>query len=308
MKVGIVGAGFVGATAAYAITLRGAATELVLLDADGKKAGAEADDIAHATPFTARVRVRSGDYEDLAGSRLVVVTAGANQTPGETRTDLLRRNADVLRSVVPEIARHAPEAVLVVATNPVDAMTSIAERHARDTGVPRGRVFGTGTMLDTARFREAVGRHVGIDAQHVHGYVVGEHGDSEVLAWSSLDVGGRPLEEMCRAVGVAWGADERSRIEEEVVRAAYRIIEGKKATYFGVGAAIARIAEVVLRGQRAILTVSADDPGYGCALSLPRVVSGDGVGQTIGVSLDRDELSRLEASAAVLREHAARLG
>lgn len=308
MKVGIVGAGYVGATAAYAITLRGAATELVLLDVDRAKAGAEADDIAHATPFTARVRVRAGDYEDLAGSRLVVVTAGANQRPGETRTDLLRRNAEVLHTVVPQVARHAPDAVLVIATNPVDAMTAIAERHARETGVRDGRVFGTGTMLDTARFREAVGRHVGIDAQHVHGYVVGEHGDSEVLAWSSLDVGGRPLEEMCREVGVAWGPDQRSRIEEDVVRAAYRIIEGKKATYFGIGAAIARIAEVVLRGQRAILTVSAGDPHFGCAISLPRVVSGDGITHTIGVSLDDDELARLEASAAVLREHTAQLG
>ena len=307
MKVGIVGAGFVGATAAYAIALRGSATEVVLVDVRREKADAEAEDVAHATPFSARVRVTSGDPEDLAGSRLVVLTAGVGQRPGESRLDLLRRNADVFHAIVPEVVRHAPAAMLLVATNPVDAMTALAERYGTASGLPPGHVFGTGTMLDTARFRQAVARHVGVDAQHVHGYVVGEHGDSEVLAWRSLDVAGQPAAEAAATLGASWTDADRDRIGDEVVRAAYRIIAGKGATYYGVGAAIARAAEVVLRDQRAILTVSASEPSFGCALSLPRLVGGDGVMQTLGVDLDEDERGRLEASAEVLREHAAAL-
>lgn len=307
MKVGIVGAGFVGATGAYAIALRGSATEVVLVDLHREKAEAEAEDIAHATPFSARVRVTAGGYEDLAGSRLVVITAGVAQRPGESRVELLRRNAEVFHAIVPEVVRHAPAAMLVVATNPVDAMTALAERYGGEAGLPAGHVFGTGTMLDTARFRQAVARHVGIDAQHVHGYVVGEHGDSEVLAWRALDVAGRPVAEASATLGVTWTDGDRRRIEDEVVRAAERIIAGKGATYYGVGAAIARAAEVVLRDQRAILTVSATEPEFGCALSLPRLVGGDGVMQTFGVDLDDDERRRLDASAALLREHAASL-
>jgi L-lactate dehydrogenase len=307
MKIGIVGAGFVGATAAYAIALRGSATEVVLVDVRREKAEAEAEDIAHATPFSARVRVRAGGYEELAGSRLVVLTAGVAQEPGESRLDLLRRNADVFHAIVPEAVGHAPAAMLVVATNPVDAMTALAERYGAEAGLPAGHVFGTGTMLDTARFRQAVARHVGVDAQHVHGYVVGEHGDSEVLAWRSLDVAGRPVAEAAATLGADWTEADKDRIEDEVVRAAYRIIAGKGATYFGVGAAIARTAEVVLRDQRAILTVSAQEAAFGCAISLPRLVGGGGVMQTLGVDLDADEHRRLEASAEVLREHAAAL-
>jgi L-lactate dehydrogenase len=307
VKIGIVGAGSVGATAAYAIALRGSATDVVLVDLRPDKAEAEAEDVAHATPFSARVRVAAGGYEDLAGSRLVVLTAGVAQQPGETRLDLLRRNADVFDAVVPEVLRHAPESMLVVATNPVDAMTALAERYGAEVGLPPGHVFGTGTMLDTARLRQAVARHVGVDAQHVHGYVVGEHGDSEVLAWRSLDVAGRPVAEAAAMLGVTWSEADRERIEGDVVGAADRIIAGKGATYYGVGAAIARAVEVVLRDQRAILTVSATEPSFGCALSLPRLVGGGGVLQTLGVDLDVEERRRLDASATVLREHAAAL-
>jgi L-lactate dehydrogenase len=307
VKIGIVGAGSVGATAAYAIALRGSATDVVLVDLRPDKAEAEAEDVAHATPFSARVRVAAGGYEDLAGSRLVVLTAGVAQQRGETRLDLLRRNADVFDAVVPEVLRHAPESMLVVATNPVDAMTALAERYGAEVGLPPGHVFGTGTMLDTARLRQAVARHVGVDAQHVHGYVVGEHGDSEVLAWRSLDVAGRPVAEAAAMLGVTWSEADRERIEGDVVGAADRIIAGKGATYYGVGAAIARAVEVVLRDQRAILTVSATEPSFGCALSLPRLVGGGGVMQTLGVDLDVEERRRLDASATVLREHAAAL-
>jgi L-lactate dehydrogenase len=301
VKIGIVGAGAVGAAAGFALTLRGVATELVLHDADPLRAAAEADDIAHATPFAARVRVSAGPIEDLADSSLVVISAGANQRAGQSRLELIDRNAAVMADVVPRVASVAPSAVVLIATNPVDPMTELAQRLGAAAGLPDRQVFGTGTTLDTARFRLAVARQLGVDAQHVHGYVVGEHGDSEVFAWSSLDVGGRPPEEVAVALGSPWGDADRAAIVEEVVGAAQRIIAGKGVTAFGVASAIARIAEVVLRDQRSILTVSASSATIGCTLSLPRLVSGDGVVNELGVALSSDEQRRLEASADVLR-------
>jgi L-lactate dehydrogenase len=302
VKVGIVGAGFVGAAAANAIVLRGVATEVVLVDLDAAKAAAEAADVAHVTTFAAPARVTAGGLEDLAGSSVVVLTAGVAQGTGQSRLELLKRNADVVRSVVPELATYAPEAVLLVATNPVDVMTQLAERCAAEAGLPAERVFGTGTMLDTARFRQILAARIGVDVTHVHGYVVGEHGDSEVLVWSSLDVGGRPLAEFVDTMGGAMGAEDRRAIEEEVVTAAYRIIQGKGATYYGVAAVIARAVEIVVGDRRSIVTVSAWNASYGCALSLPRLVSGAGVVREVGVGMDDAERARLERSATVLRE------
>lgn len=308
MKVGIVGAGFVGAAAANAIVLRGVATEIVLVDLDADKAAAEAADVAHVTTFAAPVRVTAGGMADLAGAAVVVMTAGAAQRPGQSREDLLAGNARVVRSVVPEVVEHAPGAVLLVATNPVDVMTQLAARCTADAGMPAERVFGTGTMLDTARFRQIIAARIGVDVTHVHGFVVGEHGDSEVLVWSSLDVGGRPLGEFVDAMGAAWDTQERLRIEDEVVHAAERIISGKGATYYGVAAVIARAVEIVVRDRRSIVTVSAWSADYGCALSLPRLVSGAGVARELGVSMDAGERERLERSAAVLRERNGLLG
>ena len=308
MKVGIVGAGFVGAAAANAIVLRGVATEIVLVDLDADKAAAEAADVAHVTTFAAPVRVTAGGMSDLAGAAVVVMTAGAAQRPGQSREDLLAGNARVVRSVVPEVVEHAPGAVLLVATNPVDVMTQLAARCTADAGMPAERVFGTGTMLDTARFRQIIAARIGVDVTHVHGFVVGEHGDSEVLVWSSLDVGGRPLGEFVDAMGAAWDTQERLRIEDEVVHAAERIISGKGATYYGVAAVIARAVEIGVRDRRSIVTVSAWSADYGCALSLPRLVSGAGVARELGVSMDAGERERLERSAAVLRERNELLG
>jgi L-lactate dehydrogenase len=301
MKVGIVGAGSVGAAAAFAMTLRGVATELVLVDVDEARADAEAADIAHATPFAARVRVSAGDHDALHGARVVVVAAGRNQHPGQSRLELVDHNADVIRDVVPRIFDAAPDAVIVVATNPVDPMTQLAHRLAAGSGRDERRVFGTGTTLDTARFRHAVARHLGVDPQHVHGYVVGEHGDSEVLAWSSLDVAGRPLGDLAQALGVSLTDEDRRDIEQEVVGAAQRIIAGKGSTAFGVAAAISRIADVVLRDQRAILTVTAPSEDFGCSLSLPRLLSGHGVVREVGITMSPEERYALERSGEVLR-------
>ncbi|HZD78811.1 MAG TPA: L-lactate dehydrogenase [Actinomycetota bacterium] len=305
MKVGVVGAGFVGAAAANALVLRHVATDVVLVDVNETKAAAEAADIAHVTPFSAPVRVGAGGYEQLAGSAVVVITAGRAQQPGQSRLELLRANARILRSVVAEVVAAAPDAVLLVATNPVDVMTRVIEQHA---GLGGGRVFGTGTMLDTARFRQIVAARVGVDVTHVHGYVVGEHGDSEVLIWSSLDVAGRHLAAFVHAMGGAFGQEDRAEVEDEVVNAAERIIRGKGATYYGVAAAIAGAVEVILRNRRSIMTVSAWTPEYGCSLSLPRLVSGPGVIRELGVSMDGGERSRLERSAEILRGALAQIG
>ncbi|MFB3739302.1 MAG: L-lactate dehydrogenase [Candidatus Velamenicoccus archaeovorus] len=307
MKVGIVGAGFVGAAAANALALRQVASEVVLVDVNRAKAVAEATDVAHVTPFSGPVRVTADGYDALVGAAVVVLTAGAAQRPGQSRMDLLQTNAGIVGSVVPEVVRHAPDAVLIVATNPVDVMTRVAELRAREAGVPAHRVFGTGTMLDTARFRQIVAARIDVDVTHVHGYVVGEHGDSEVLVWSSLDVAGRPLHGFVAAMGGTFTDRDRSQVEDEVVHAAARIIEGKGATYYGVAAAIAQAVEVVLRNRRSILTVSAWSADAGCALSLPRLVSGEGVVCDLGVSTDADERARLERSAQVLRDGLAQL-
>src|SRR5262245_5505012 len=194
MKVGIVGSGFVGSTAAYTLVMQGIGREIVLVDKNAARAAAAADDLRHAVPFAHPLDVRAGDYQDLAGCRAVVLCAGVGQKHGETRLHLLQRHAQAFREVVPAVLAAAPEAVLVVASNPVDVMTHLAARYAASCGAPPGRVFGSGTTLDTARFRSLLGEHFGVDAHHVHAYVVGEHGDSEVLTWSLATIGGMPLE------------------------------------------------------------------------------------------------------------------
>ena len=215
MKVGVVGSGLVGATAAYALVMRGVGREIVLVDKNEARAAAEADDIRHAVPFAHPLEVRSGGYADLAGCRAVVLCAGVGQKPGETRLQLLQRNAAVFREIVPAVLKHAPDAVIVVATNPVDVMTHLAARFAAEVGVPPGRVFGSGTTLDTARFRSLLGAHCGVDPHHVHGYVIGEHGDSEVLTWSLVTIGGMPLKEFARLRGVIDPGDRPRRHRPE---------------------------------------------------------------------------------------------
>lgn len=258
MKVGVVGAGMVGATSAYAALLSWAVSEIVLVDVDGAKAHAQAEDLLHATPFDGQVRVRSGGYADLAGAQVVVLACGVNQRPGETRLELLGRNAAVFREVVPEVAAVCPEAVLLVVTNPVDVLTAVTA----SAGVfPPERVIGTGTILDTARFRTLLAEHLGIAPQSVHAYVLGEHGDSEVLVWSSATVGGVPLASAAAQLGRPLGAAERERIDEAVRRAAYRIIAGKGATYYGIGAAVARLIRAIRDDEGLVVTVSALFPG-----------------------------------------------
>jgi L-lactate dehydrogenase len=305
MKVGIVGSGLVGSTAAYALVMRGVGREIVLVDKNPARAVAEADDIQHAVPFAYPLKIRAGDYPDLAGCRVVVLCAGVGQKPGESRLDLLRRNAGVFAEVVPTVLAYAPDAVLVVATNPVDVMTHLATGYAAAAGSPPGRVFGSGTTLDTARFRSLVGAHCGVDSHHVHADVIGEHGDSEVLTWSLVSIGGMPLREFARMRGISDPVAARGEIDEKVRRAAYTIIGGKGATYYGIGSALARIVDAVLHDQRSILTVcapAADVAGVAdVTVALPRMVGGAGVLATFPPPLNGDEQAQLRASAGVIR-------
>lgn len=312
MKIGIVGSGMVGASGAYAMITQGIGREIVLVDKESQRAEAEAEDLNHAVPFTSPLTVRAGTYSELKGSRMVVISAGVSQKPGESRLDLLQRNAAVFAEIVPRIIEQAPSAVLVVATNPLDIMTHLAVRYATQAGLPRHQVFGTGTMLDTARFRSLLGHCIGVDPQHVHAYVVGEHGDSEVLTWSMVTVGGMGLSDFCEHQGIALEQVPCQDISRRVQNAAYRIIQGKGATYYGIGAALAKIADALLHDQRAILTVSAPTdqvPGMAetVTLSLPHLIGGQGVITTIPPALSKKEQGELQQSAAVIQRAVADL-
>lgn len=310
-KIGIVGSGLVGATAAYAMVMRGIGREIVLVDLNRGRAEAEADDIRHAVPFAHPVNIWAGDYADLAGCRVVVITAGVNQRPGETRLQLLARNTAVFRQVVPNILTYAPDALLVVATNPVDITTHLTAQLAAAHGVPSSRVIGSGTTLDTARFRTLLGSHLGVDAQHVHAYVIGEHGDSEVLTWSLVTVGGLPLDVFCRQQGITFDDNVRQQIDHGVRRAAYSIIEGKGATYYGIGSALARIVDVILRDQRAILTICTPLPDVlGVAdvtVALPHLLGGAGAITLLPQPLNGEEERLLRQSAQVVKDAIASL-
>jgi L-lactate dehydrogenase len=305
VKTGIVGSGFVGATAAYALVMRGVGRRLVLVDQNRARAEAEADDILHAVPFAHPLEITAGDYADLAGCKVVVVSAGVGQRPGETRLQLLGRNAQVFKQVIPNILQNAPEAILLIATNPVDVMTHLAAQYAGEFGVPSSRVIGSGTTLDTARLRSLIGRHLNVDSQHIHAYVLGEHGDSEVIPWSLVTVGGIPLEEFCNAGQISICPEDYEAIDQRVRRAAYHIIEGKGATYYGIGSAIARIVEVILQDERSILTVSTpmqDVAGVkDVTVSLPNLVGGEGIRKTFFPNLSGSETAALRASAQVVR-------
>ena len=305
MKVGIVGAGAVGSTAAYAMVLQGAATEIVLVDLDSKLAVAQAQDILHATPFAHSPRVRAGGYDDLEDAGVVVLAAGAAQRPGDTRLDLLSRNAAVFARIIPAVLAVAPRAILLVASNPVDVMTDVA---ARLSGLPWGRVLGSGTILDSARFRALLAEHLGLSPKSVHAYVLGEHGDSEVLWWSGATAGGIAIDRVADQAGRPLDAEARAQIDEAVRRAAYRIIDGKGATWFGIGAGLSRIVRAIRDDERALLSVSAPTAAVagvaGVTLSLPRGVGAAGLLDTLDPDLTPAESEALARSAAVLAEAA----
>lgn len=308
MKVGIVGCGFVGSSAAYAMALKGTPNEMVLVDLNKKLAQGQAEDILHATPFAHPVRVMAGDYPALDGAGVVVLACGVGQRPGETRLQLLERNVEVFKKVVPQVLQFAPEALLLAVSNPVDVITQVVTKLS---GLKPAKVIGSGTILDTARFRSLLGEHLGVAPVSVHGYVLGEHGDSEVLVWSSAKVGGISIRDYAIQIGLSVTEEMKSQIDDGVRRAAYRIIENKGATYYGIGAGIAQMVQAIRDDERRVLTVSSltksVEPFNGISLSLPRVVGREGILAELRPDLSGEEQLLLQKSADILNESAVSL-
>lgn len=303
-RVAVIGAGLVGATFAYSLMISGLVSEIVLVDADRERAVGEAMDLAHGVPFVRNVQVWAGDYNDVRSADITVITAGANQKPGETRLDLVKRNLAILRDIVGKIVDGGNNGIIVVVANPVDVLSYAAWKLS---GWPAARVIGSGTILDTARFRHHIGRHFGVDPRSVHAYIVGEHGDSEVALWSSANIGNVPLNQF-----EAYDEAALAHIFEETRTAAYEIIQRKRATYYAIGLSVTRLVEAILHDQHSVLSVSTLLQGeYGVEdvyLSLPCVVGAGGVLARLSPPIDDDEIAGLHASAGVLRATLAEVG
>ncbi len=307
-KVGLIGTGMVGASFAYALMQRGLANELVMVDANRGRAEAEAMDLNHGLPFVRPMRITAGDYAELAGAAVTVVTAGAAQRPGETRLQLLERNAAIFRDIIPQVAQHNPDGIILVATNPVDIMTHLA---VQLSGLSPHRVLGSGTILDTARFRYLLSEHYAIDSRSVHAYIIGEHGDSELPVWSLANIAGVRLRDFRSAAGKGYDEAALQRIFEQTRDAAYTIIERKGATYYAIGLGLLTIVEAILRDQHTVLTVSSLMTGlYGVSdicISLPTIVGADGIEEVLQLALSPDEVERFRHSAQVLTDRLAQL-
>ncbi|MGA9121264.1 MAG: L-lactate dehydrogenase [Bacteroidota bacterium] len=302
-KVGVVGAGLVGSSFAYALMIRGLASDLVLVDANMQKAEGEMMDFSHGLSFTRPMKITAGSYADLAGCQVVVLTAGAGQKPGESRLDLLSRNAKIFRSIVPEVVKNNPQGIILIATNPVDILTYIA---LKESGLPAAKIIGSGTILDTSRFRFLLGQYYEVDARSVHAYIIGEHGDSEIPLWSLANIGGVRLQEFAPLKNRKYEQAELDAIFHEVRDAAYEIIRRKGATYYAIGLGLVSIVESILGDHRRVLSVSTLMTGqYGVkdiCLSLPCVVGTNGVEDILTLNLSREEEEGLRKSADKLKE------
>ncbi len=300
-KAAIVGCGFVGSASAFALMESHLFSEIVLIDADRNKAEGEALDISHGLPFSKPMKIYAGSYEDIGDAAVVIVTAGAGQKPGETRLDLVKKNVSIFRSIIPEIARYNHNGILLVVANPVDILTYVAKELS---GFPENRVFGSGTVLDTARLKYLLGEHLGVDSRTVHAFIIGEHGDSEIAAWSSANVSGVPLHKFCEMRG-HFNHDLATReIADGVKNSAYEIIEKKKATYYGIAMSVRRICEAIVRDEKSILPVSSiqnTEEINGVALSMPAIVGKNGVECLVPIELNEEEMKALKQSADTLK-------
>ena len=303
-KITIVGAGAVGSTFAYALAQSGFADEIAITDMNNNFAEGQAMDLVHGLPFLPQVDIHAGSKADYADSDIVVITAGAKQLSGETRIDLLKRNAAIIETIAKEIAASGCCGVMLLVSNPVDILTKVA---LEASGWERGKVVGSGTVLDTARFRYVLSKECGVDARNIHGYILGEHGDSEFAAWSMTTIAGRRIDEYCASgLGNSKICFDKNKIIEEVRHSAYHIIDYKGSTYFAVGLALTRIAGAILRNERSILSVSMTLNGeFGLndvCLSVPCIIGRNGVEQIIAGNLPKEEQSALESSAKRLQE------
>jgi L-lactate dehydrogenase len=305
-KVGLIGTGMVGASFAYSLMQRGVANELVLIDADAARAEGEMMDLNHGLPFVRPMRITAGDYSDLADADVIVICAGVGQRPGQTRLELLQTNAGIFHNIVPKVTAVNQNAIIIIATNPVDILTQIS---AQIVGLDRSRVLGSGTALDTARLRYMLGAHYGVDSRSVHAYIVGEHGDSELALWSLANIAGVRLADFVGANGQGYDKEALDRIFDQTRNAAYEIIQRKKATYYAIGLGLLSIVEAVLRDQHTVMTVSSPLSGqYGVrdiAISMPAIVGRRGVEEVINLPLSESELEAFQSSAQTLKDRLA---
>ncbi len=308
-KVAIIGCGFVGSASAFALMQSGLFSEMVLIDADPKKAEGEAMDISHGEAYARPMKIYAGTYDDITDAAIIIITAGANQKPGETRLDLVQKNVGIFKTIIPQIATRNYKGILLIVANPVDILTYAA---LKLSGLPENRVIGSGTVLDTARFREILGNHLGVDSRSVHAFIVGEHGDSELAVWSTANIAGVPIHNFCELRGYHNHQKAMKEIADGVKNAAYEIIARKKATYYGIAMAVKRICECIVRDEKSVLPVSNLMHGAfgieGITLSMPAVVGKDGVEVQMPISLSTDEEAALKKSAAILKQTVEKTG
>lgn len=302
-KAVMIGCGFVGSATVFSLMQSGLFSEIAMLDADMSKAEGEAMDISHGIPFAKQMKVYAGSYDDVKDAGIVIVTAGANQKPDETRLDLVNKNVAIFKQIIPEIAKRNFEGILLIVANPVDILTQVAQKLS---GLPENRVIGSGTVLDTGRLKHRLGEHLGVDSRSVHAFIIGEHGDSEIAAWSSANVSGIPLNDFCEMRGHYQHEEATKEIAEKVKNSAYEIIQRKRATYFGVAMAVKRICEVIVRDEKSILPVSTAMHGEhgidGVVLSMPCIVGKDGIETKVPIPLNEAEQKQLQESAQVLKK------
>lgn len=302
-KAVMIGCGFVGSAAVFSLMQSGLFSEIAMIDADMEKAEGEAMDISHGIPFAKHMKVYAGDYSDVEDAGIVIITAGANQKPDETRLDLVNKNVSIFKQIIPEIMKNHFDGILLVVANPVDILTYVAQKLS---GLPENRVIGSGTVLDTARLKYSLGEHLGVDSRSVHAFIIGEHGDSEIAAWSSANVSGIPLNDICEMRGHYRHEENTKEIAQKVKNSAYEIIQRKKATYFGVAMAVRRICEVIVRDEKSILPVSTVMHGeHGIedvVISMPCIVGRDGIETKMPISLNKEETESLKESADILKD------
>lgn len=302
-KIAVIGCGFVGSSSAFSLMQSGLFSEIVLIDSDKERAEGEAMDISHGTLFARPMKIYAGTYDDIVDAAIIVVTAGAAQKPEETRLDLVNKNTAIFKSIIPEIAKRNCEGILLIVSNPVDILTYVA---AKLSGFTENRVIGSGTVLDTARLKYVLGEHLSVDNRSIHAFIIGEHGDSEIAAWSSANVSGIPVNDFCEMRGHFEHDKATEKIAELVKNSAYRIIDKKRATYYGIAMSVKRICEAIVRDEKSILPVSSMMYGqYGIddvVLSMPAVVGKNGVETKVPISLNKEELEKLQESAKKLKE------
>ena len=301
-KVAIIGCGFVGSASAFALMHRGLFSEMVLVDVNKERAEGEALDIGHGMPLAKPMRIYAGDYSDIEDAAIIVVTAGANQKPGETRLDLVKKNTAIFKGIMSEISKINYQGVLLVVANPVDILTYTAIKYS---GIAPNRVIGSGTVLDTARLKYLLAEHLKVDSRSVHAFIIGEHGDSEFAAWSSANVSGVPLLDFCDMRGHFNHEQAMLEIENTVRNSAYEIIKRKQATYYGIAMAVERICEVILRDEKSVLSVSSLIHNFNgiddVTLSVPTVVGMEGIETLVPIRLNEREQMKLRESAEVLK-------